>query len=172
MTHRLTVVNLPLRLIPGGGESSCYRPLAIGPARIVRSTSRGSWWVQVSLDGRLRPVWNGTRLEGVADGRRSRDAVALLAPEDIEGCTPPRAGRRPGRRGGLARFWGSDIYGWCLMYQPPGLHGVALVDAHESCDELPAYFELPLELLDRMEFLATRGIPSRALALLAEPDDA
>jgi len=171
MAHRVTVVNLPLRLIPAGGDSPRYRPLAIGLARIRRSTTGGPWRVQVSLDGSLRPVWHDKPAEfGAAEGR-CRVAIALLAPEDLQGRELDRDQRRPGRRGGLARFRGRDIYGWCLMYQPPGLRGVATVDAHESCDELPAYYELPLELLDRMEFLARRGIRSRALALLAEPDD-
>ena len=172
MAHRVTVVNLPLRLIPAGGDSPCYRPLAIGLARIRRSTASGPWRVRVSLDGRLRPVWHDEPSDSATIAKQCRAAIALLAPEDIQGCNLHRDHRRSGRRSGLARFRGRDIYGWCLMYQPPGLHGVALVDAHESFDELPAYYELPLELLDRMEFLARRGIPSRALALLAEPDDA
>lgn len=172
MAHRVTVVNLPLRLIPAGGDSPRYRPLAIGLARIRRTTASGPWWVQVSLDGRLRPVWDDEPSESGTTEHRCRAAIALVAPEDFLGREPDRDHRRWGRCDGLARFRGRDIYGWCLMYQPPGLHGVALVDAHESLDELPAYYELPLELLDRMEFLAQRGIPSRALALLAEPADA
>ena len=44
MAHRVTVVNLPLRLIPAGGDSPRYRPLAIGLARIRRTTASGPWW--------------------------------------------------------------------------------------------------------------------------------
>jgi hypothetical protein len=172
MAHHVTVVNLPLRLIPAGGGSPRYRPLAIGLAQIRRSTAGGSWWVQVSLDGCLRPVWHEGLLEAGTAVKPCRTAIALLAPEDLRDSVAHCLRRRPNLRGALARFRGCDIHGWCIMYQPPGLRGVAVVDAHESCDELPAFFELPLELLDRMEFLATRGIPSRALALLAEPDDA
>lgn len=171
MAHRVTVVNLPLRLIPARGDSPRYRPLAIGLARIRRSTTSGPWWVQVSLDGCLRPVWHDEPSESDTFEMRCRAAITLLTPEDIQSRRPHRDRRRSGRCSGLTRFRGRDIYGWCLMYQPPGLHGVAMVDAHESFDELPAYYELPLELLDRMEFLARRGIPSRPLALLAEPDD-
>lgn len=170
MAHRLTIVDLPLRLLPSGDDQACYRPLAIGRTLLTRSGDVGPWWVQVSLDGTLRP--RRSRTPSVpASAPRTREAVVLISPEDV--CGPVRrcvAGRSR-HRGGLGRLMGSDIYGWCLMYQPPGMHGIAVIDAHECCDELPAYFELPLELLDRAEFLGRRGIRSRPLALLAQPGD-
>jgi hypothetical protein len=170
VAHRLTVVDLPLRLIHSRIDAPWYRPLAIGRALVTRSVAGGPWWVQVSLDGTLRPVWSRTPLPPVATSR-SREAVALFSPDDVRGPVRRRTIRQSLRRGGLGQLIGADIYGWCLLYQPAGLHGIALIDAHESLDELPAYFELPLELLDRAEHLAQRGIRSRPLALLTQPDD-
>jgi hypothetical protein len=170
VAHRLTIVDLPLRLLPSGGDQACYCPLAIGRAVLTQSDQGGPWWVRVSLDAALRPHGSQTPLP-VHSPARTREAVVLISPEDIRGPVRRRAVGRSRHRGGLGQLTGSGIYGWCLMYQPPGMHGIAIVDAHESCDELPAYFELPLELLDRAEFLARRGIRSRPLALLARPDD-
>lgn len=168
MAHRLTVVDLPLRLIGSGGDVPCYRPLAIGRAVLNGPSAGGPWWVQVSLDGTLRPI--GPRVSMATSGR-CRTAVALISPEDLPGRLRSRVGERSKRRDALSRLTGAGIYGWCLMYQPAGIHGIAIIDSHESLVELPAYFELPLELLDRAEFLASRGIRSRPLALLAQPGD-
>ena len=55
VAHRLTVVDLPLRLLPSGDDQACYRPLAIGRAVLTQSVQGSPWWVQVSLDGTLRP---------------------------------------------------------------------------------------------------------------------
>lgn len=170
VAHRLTVVDLPLRLLPSGGDQACYRPLAIGRAVLTQSVQGSPWWVQVLLDGTLRPCSSRMPLPPHSTSR-TREAVVLISPEDIRGPVRRRAAGTSRQRGGLGQLTGSGIYGWCLMYQPPGMHGIAIIDAHESCDELPAYFELPLELLDRAEFLARRGIRSRPLALLAQPND-
>jgi hypothetical protein len=170
VAHRLTVVDLPLRLLPSGDDQACYRPLAIGRAVLTQSVQGGPWWLQVSLDGTLRP--RGSRMPLPSHSTsRTREAVVLISPEDFRVPVRRRAAGTSRHRDGLGQLTGSGIYGWCLMYQPPGMHGIAIIDAHESCDELPAYFELPLELLDRAEFLTRRGIRSRPLALLAQPDD-
>ncbi len=51
------------------------------------------------------------------------------------------------------------------------MQGVALIDAHESFTDLPAFYESPLELLDRSSFLAARGISTRPIALVTRPED-
>ena len=170
VAHRLTVVDLPLRLLPSGDEQACYRPLAIGRTVLTQSVPGGPWWVPVSLDGTLRPRSARSPLH-ICSASRIREAVVLVSPEDIRGPVRRRAAGTSRHLGGLGRLTGSGIYGWCLMYQPPGMHGLAMIDPNEGCDELPAYFELPLELLDRAEFLTRRGICSRPLALLAQPED-
>lgn len=170
MARRLTVFDLPLRLIPSACDAPWYRPLAIGRALLRRSTAGGPWWLPVSLDGGLRPLRSSTP-PTPSPPLRQREAVVLVSPDDITGPVRRCASGRSRHGRGLGQLMGSDIYGWCLLYQPPGMHGVGLVDAHESCEELPAYFELPLELLDRADFLGQRGIRSRPLALLAQADD-
>lgn len=65
-----------------------------------------------------------------------------------------------------------DIYGWALLYQPPGhQRGTALVDPHDEHPELPAFYECPLEFLDRTAYLAAKGVPHRALALVTCLED-
>ena len=64
-----------------------------------------------------------------------------------------------------------EIYGWSLLYQLPHMSGRAVIDSHDSFCELPAFFESPLELVDRSAFLTARGIPHRPLALLTQPED-
>ena len=170
MAHRITVVDLPLRLLPSGGDAACYRPLAIGRTILRRYVEGGPWWVQVSLDGTLRPLL--PPVAGLPCGSlASREAISLLTPGDTAGRIRRRSPRRQGALPGAAPPTGADIYGWSLLYQPPGMHGLAIVDPHDTIAELPAFFELPLELIDRADHLARRGVQSRALALLARPDD-
>jgi hypothetical protein len=63
------------------------------------------------------------------------------------------------------------MYGWALMYQLPGATGIAIVDPHDHHPDLPAFFELPQELIDRSEHLARHGIPNRPLALITAASD-
>ncbi len=88
--------------------------------------------------------------------------------EAASGQLPPASRFRfaDTRRGGAV-----EIYGWALMYQLPGMVDRALIDPHDELDSLPAFYESPLELVDRSAFLASRGIPSRPIALLTRPDD-
>ena len=99
-------------------------------------------------------------------GRQCRVATALVCPADVPGPGGPLVAANAAD----ARLW-SEIYGWSLMYQPPGFHGRAFVDRHEEFPELPACFELPLELLDRIAFLESRGIRTRPIALVTRPED-
>jgi hypothetical protein len=48
---------------------------------------------------------------------------------------------------------------------------VGLIDPHDQFTALPAFYESPQELLDRAEFLAAKGVPSRAVALVTEEAD-
>jgi hypothetical protein len=182
----LQIIDLSVRVAGSGPAGSRYRPLAIGPAWLERSGVTGPWLVRLAANGWLRPA---------AEPRGpSLAAWALLCPEDLVAEHRPvrwtnhRTARRqaapwlpersshpvfPPRRGSI------EIHGWCLMYQPPGQVGkerlltssaqpgerVAVIDGSPTCPHLPAVFELPGELFDRLEYLAARGIPARPLAL-------
>ena len=61
----------------------------------------------------------------VASGIVARVAVALLAPEDV---TAPHARSRRAPAFGRLRH---DCYGWSLLYQLPGMRGMAWIDPHE-----------------------------------------
>ena len=101
-----------------------------------------------------------------AAGLRCRIATALACPADV----PLSAGTAVAET--VAAFQlRSEIYGWSLMYQPPGVSGRAFVDADDSLPDLPACFELPLELVDRIAFLESRGIRTRPLAVITRPED-
>lgn len=177
-----TISRLSIRLVPEelpqGGRSArvsgeTYNPLAIGAAVILRPRSAGGrWLVRVSMDGRLQPRGPRslpaaiTRAQGlVASGIMARVAVALLAPEDVALPHVPRT--RDAAFGRLRH----DCYGWSLLYQLPGMRGMAWIDSHERFAELPAFYESPLEYLDRAAFLAQRGVPSRPLALVTQACD-
>lgn len=157
---------------PAARRRATYRPLAIGPAVLFRPRSAGGRWVvSVSTDGLLQPrgprslpaaIARSRRLR--ADGIMARAAVALVAPEDVALWLP--AGR-------LATDDGlrHDCYGWALLYQLPAMRGMAVVDPHDRFDDLPAFYESPLEFVDRAAYLADRGIPARPLALITQLDD-
>jgi len=145
-----------------------YRPLVVGPVLLRREGPRGRWSVPVSGDGRLLPA-SGVepltrRLQLCrAEGIVHRVGAALVAPQDmgpVAARLTPRA-ERPR----------SEFYGWSLMVQFPGHDSLALVDPHERFADLPAFYESPLELIDRSEFLAGKGIVCRPIALFTEPGD-
>lgn len=178
--HIPTMTATPVRLlpVPSGDDSGPFgrrdrkilRPLFMGPTILHCSTrSRDPWTVDVDDDGFL-PACPRTA-SGIADvvrfheafGRRCRIGAALAIPTD--GRHSPLTHSRPLRRRLV------DIYGWAIMYQLPGMSGVAFVDRHERIDELPAFYECPLELLDRSEFLLARGIRHRPLAIVTRPED-
>lgn len=175
-----SIVQAVVRLVPAARPQAvpprprCYRPLVIGPAILHRRAGgTGPWTVAVSRDGRLLPLvpaspapFHAARVRHGAAGRRCRIVTALVCPADFPG---------PGRRA-AAPFGGpsslrSEIYGWSLMYQPPGLVGRAIVDADDALPELPACFELPLELVDRIAFLESRGFRTRPIAVVTRPED-
>jgi hypothetical protein len=160
MPEPLDVIDFLLRSPQGGLRRTRYRPLVIGPAWLGRRTLDGRWLVPVSTDGRLRPLAARPRRH---DGCRALLTWALLTPEDAD--LGLRWRRRSRDRSGRRRHDG-ELLGWCLLYQPRGIHGWALVDAGPPESGLPATFELPGELFDRVAFLAARGIRSRPLALV------
>jgi hypothetical protein len=180
-----------VRLVPGGvpgipadhpepsSKKPLYRPLIAGPAILRRCD--GKWIVSVSTDGLLRPLVPGSAaaVRGLV-GRQRRSGVlcrvglALVSPEDLR---HPAADDRGGAMGGPADLRGTcrrlrlEIYGWSLMIQLPGMRGIAVVDAHDTAEDLPAFYESPLELVDRANHLAARDIPSRPIALVTRPED-
>lgn len=158
---------------PAGRRRGTYRPLAIGAAVLLRPRSAGGRWVvTVTTDGLLQPHGPRSLPAAIARSRSlraagimARAAVALVAPEDVA-LAQPAAGRLA--TDGSPRH---DCYGWSLLYQLPGMRGMACVDPHERFADLPAFYESPLEFVDRAVFLAERGILSRPLALVTQLDD-
>ena len=147
-----------------------FRPLVIRPAILVRpSGTQGSWRVDVE-DGLLLPACPPTVREIMAVvryhesvGRTCRLTAALALPVDS-------------RDAALRRFAGTrrpclDMFGWAITYQLPGTTGTAVVDGHEYLAPLPAFYECPLQLIDRSEFLTARGIRHRPLAIVVRPED-
>lgn len=158
-----------------------YRPLIAGPAILRRVDRSGKWLVTVSTDGLLRPLLPGGPAavqRFVACQRRSgvrcRIGLALVSPDDLlhaaaddrcnanDGLLQSRVPRRRLRM---------EIYGWSLMIQLAGMHGVASIDANDTIDDLPAFYESPLELVDRANHLAAREILSRPIAIVTRPED-
>lgn len=166
---------------PAAARQSLYRPLIVGAAILRRPrTSEGRWLVRLADDASIRPRACGAgssvhqRLRRLrAQGVTARVAAALVAPEDVllaTGRRPAIGSRFPGwlppRRGRVAEF-----YGWALLYRLPGMHGIGFVDPHDCFPDLPAFFESPSELLDRSMFLHGKGVVTRPLAVLTQPED-
>ena len=158
---------------PAVRSRGTYRPLAIGAAVLLRPQfAAGRWVVPVSDDGLLRPRGPRSLPAAIARSRSlratgimARAAVALLAPEDVA-LAQPAAGRLAS-----SCSFRHDCYGWSLVYQLPGMRGIAWLDSHERFADLPGFYESPLECTDRAAYLAERGIASRPLALVTQLDD-
>lgn len=179
MVPRPTFSTALARLVPGGGDPAaarCYRPLVAGPAILRRSSGARAWTVELAHDRLLRPR-APTRAGAAARfaralarrGMTCRIGAALAGPLDV----PLLVGGDRGARVSACpqRPLRLDIYGWALMYQPPGMRGTAIVDADDRFTDLPAMFELPLELLDRAAFLEARGFRTRSLVIPTAPSD-
>jgi len=178
MDHRSSVRSIFARLVglpPAPRPVACpvrratYRPLIVGAAILRRLPGEARWSVSVSRDGRLLPLAPASRAGVVASltalrraGLSARIAASLVTPEDV----PAALLRRPGCSRPAVMF-----YGWALLYQLPSLRGQAWIDPHDECAELPAFYESPLELIDRADFLAARGVRTRPLAVVAQAGD-
>jgi len=154
-----------------------YRPLILGPALLVRSPGGGPWEVEVDDTSLLLPAGCGGAT-GIArriarfqaQGFSCRVAATLVIPGDAaRRCWPHPLGTS--MTGPARRRRPLEMYGWALMYQLPDANGIAIVDPHDHHADLPAFFELPQELIDRSEHLARHGIPSRPLALITAASD-
>jgi hypothetical protein len=153
----------------------CYRPLVAGPALLERPPGRDAWTVAIACDRRLMPRAPGPavmlthRARGLTARGGGRIGVAVVGPLDALGPAVRRSAeiREPAPSSRLRL----DFYGWALMYQPPGMRGRAMVDADGRFADLPAVFELPLELIDRAEFLESRGCRTRPLLVPTVPTD-
>jgi len=156
-----------------------YRALVVGTAILHRPAgSRGRWTVDLAagLDCLPHSPRTAAGLRRILNlhtslGKTARIGAALVTPSDAvaDRVWPMTTGdRRPSHRHSDAAV---DIYGYSLMYKLPGMEGFAAVDPHEFFDDMPAWFESPLELLDRAEFLAARGIPHRPLAIVTQRQD-
>jgi hypothetical protein len=178
-----------------GRGSRLLRPLFAGLAILHRDARAGATWtIDVSEDGRLLPhaprsAGQFHQIVGLhrALGRTCRVGAALAVPADLAAsadlaapadlAVPADRAAGPVRRPRAAALDNAssgrrpEIYGWSLMYQLPGMRGTATIDPHEHFDDLPAFFESPLELIDRSTFLAARGIANRPIALLTRPED-
>lgn len=173
MLRRPTITTARARLVAGRGDAAanrCYRPLVAGLAMLVRAPGAAAWTVDIDCDRVLRPrVPRSGGGNGPVGAVARRLGVVLAGPFD---ATPRLAGSPPGPpRIAPCRRLCLDFYGWALLYQPPGMRGRAIVDADDRFAELPAVFELPLELLDRAEFLEARGFRTRSLVIPTLPDD-
>lgn len=174
------VIQALVRLVPATDNPAiarrprCYRPLIVGPAILHRPAAGPEpWTVHVSDDGRLLPLVPRSRLALRLEvdrlrtlGRHCRVATALICPADVH-RTDGHATAVPVGKPGIR----SEFYGWSLMVQPPGVNGLAFVDRDDANPDLPACFELPLELVDRIAFLESRGLRTRPIALITRPED-
>ncbi len=174
------IVQAVVRLVPSARPEAvpprprCYRPLVVGPA-ILHRCEEGSdpWTVAVSRDGRMMPqvpaspaALDAAVARHRTAGLRCRIVTALVCPADVSS-----PGRHTAADVGVTARLRSEIYGWSLMYQPPGASGQAFVDPDDVLPDLPACFELPLELVDRISFLESRGFRTRPLAVITQPED-
>ena len=165
ISARLLAAGPPHAVQPGRRHR--FRLLVIGPAVLVREES-GSWRVPVAGGSALRPVAAGVGAGVVALRSAVRVAAALLDPLDLATSGHDLLTALHPQRPTPA---GTEFYGWSLLYRLPGDGDAARVDPHDDLADLPAFYESPLELADRQEFLRRRGIPTRVLALLTNRAD-
>lgn len=161
---------------PAAGSIHVYRPLVAGAALLELQPRIGRWVVRLACDDSLAPALprSAAAVRWIEDQRRQAGVVCRLAvavanvhdlPDGVSRASRlPTVARRP-------RPLRADCYGWALLYRPPDAHGIAFVDTDDRFPDLPAVFELPLELLDRAEHLEARGIRTRPLLLVTRPED-
>lgn len=160
----------------GGMRRRTLRPLVLGPAILHRqANTQGPWRIDLADDQAIIPhvpecPYGLRRVIALHEalGRTTRVALALASPRDA-------CGRRQRAGGGQALGTTSptvpEIYGWSIMYRLPHQRFEAFIDPHEDHADLPAFYENPLELLDRTAFLTAKQIRHRVLALVTQPED-
>jgi len=159
-----TLERIAARLLTtAAGGSGTYRLFVVGPAVLEPPADRfAPWLVRVTTTGSFLPR---RRLRTPVGGRI---AAALFEPRDLPLVSRRfRAAVTASAASGRRR----EFYGWALLYQLPGDVAVGRIDRSVEQPDLPAFYEEPLELADRQEFLARRGISTRALALLTQQSD-
>ena len=165
-----------------------------GWGRSERGIPRGSWHVDVLPGRSLLPDAPALPidLERVVAWRRQRGETCRVAAALVSCCDvttiPPLAAASDAPTGSAEAAPSSpqpwedpvhiqraagvvEIYGWALMYQLPGMLDAAAIDPHDELDDLPAFYNSPLELVDRAAFLASKGILNRPIALLTRRED-
>lgn len=150
----------------GSGQRLSRRSIVLGPAILVRpDAGRGPWTVSISEDIPLDSL--------ARRGEHHRMAAAIAVPADFRrrrfavAGRPATAGSHGGGRPNIHR----TIYGWALAYRFPDSTGPALVDPDDDVPDLPAFYESPAELIDRVTYLEARGIETRPIALLVHEND-
>jgi hypothetical protein len=163
----LTVAAPPLGGLPPRRRR--YRLLVVGQAVMRRPPAPGKpWRVDVATDGSFLPVMprsTAALTRALDDGGRL--GAALLEPTDVPTIGPLL---RPALRDRAAPA-AVEIYGWALLYQLAGRPGIGLIDPHDEVPDMPACYESPVELADRQDYLAARGIPTRAIAVVSQRTD-
>lgn len=162
----------------GPTRSRVYCPLVVGHAVLARpDNAAGPWRVPLVPTSPLTPRTPATAHELATHLLRLRDqgwavrlAAALLAPGDVRhvGRDLAAAVRRRNPRRAARHV---EFYGWALMYRLDDRDSHALVDRHDEFADLPAFYESPAELADRAAFLEHRGIATRPLAVVTQPQD-
>lgn len=179
MPQRPPIRQALARLLPAAGSYRRvrrYRPLVAGPAILWRAAHAATWTVAVESGRHLQPraPRDPDGVERIVEdlvgrGFTCRLGVAVAGPLDAPGRGP--AGDGDGESPTAPPRIRLDFYGWALMYQPPGMVGTAVIDGDDRFIDLPAVFELPLELIDRAEFLEARGFRTRSLVIPTRPED-
>lgn len=182
MPARPAITCAVVRMVGGtGGDPArrpgqVYRPLLAGAALLELRPRIGRWVVRLACDDSLAPALprSVAAVRSIECRRREAGVVCRLAVAVASVHDLPHGSSGRSRLGSLPRHrWPlrADCYGWALLYRPPGTRGIAFVDTNDRFPDLPAVFELPLELLDRTEHLEARGIRTRPLLLVTRPED-
>lgn len=180
MPPRPVITSAVVRMVGGTvgapGARHVYRPLLAGAALLELRPEIGRWVTRLACDDSLVPALprSAPAMRWIEDQRRQagvvcRLAIAVAGVSDLPVGASGRARLRATHR--HPRPLRAECYGWALLYRPPDVHGSAFVDTDDRFPDLPAVFELPLELLDRAEHLEARGIRTRPLLLVTRPED-
>lgn len=166
-----------LRLI-GSADDGFRRSIVLGRAVLERPAGgRCPWTLAVRADGPLEPP-SPHRSSDTTSGLivHRRTALAIAVPNDFRGGRIQVARRlletrRNDRRKESDPTMFRTIYGWSLAYRFENSTGPAIVDPNDDLPDLPAFYESPAELMDRILYLESRGVETRPIALLVNRRD-